>query len=137
MIHLAVLYVRQGLAYQLMDGLLLLHGGYIQIRAHVVDPIDGADDAGGASAEQFQQLNGIKANRIESNRVECDQYANRTFNVLSTYASLVEQIRDHGHGNDALAHLELAPLLGHGQDRVARNAGQYETVQRRCYQFLF
>lgn len=71
MIHLAILYVCQGLAYQLVDGLLLLHGGYVQILAHVVDPIDGTDDAGGAGAEKFQQLNGAKSNQIESNQHRC------------------------------------------------------------------
>lgn len=56
MINFAVLNVRQRFAYQLMHGLLLLHGGYIQILAQVVDAIDGANNAGGASAEEFEQL---------------------------------------------------------------------------------
>lgn len=63
MIHLAILYVCQGLAYQLMDGLLLLHGGYVQILAHIVNPIDGTDNAGGAGAKQFQQLKKAKSNQ--------------------------------------------------------------------------
>lgn len=39
-----------------MHGLLLLHGGYIKILAQIIDAIDGANNAGGAGAEEFKQL---------------------------------------------------------------------------------
>lgn len=56
MIDLAVLNIRKRFAYQLMHGLLLLHGGYEQILAQIVNAIDGANNAGGASAEELEQL---------------------------------------------------------------------------------
>lgn len=56
MINLAVLNIRKRFAYQLMHGLLLLHGGYEQILAQIVNAIDGANNAGGASAEELEQL---------------------------------------------------------------------------------
>lgn len=132
MIHLAVLYIGECLADELMHGLLLLHGGYVQILAHIVDAVYGTDHAGGARAEQFQQLQ----RRTEPNsRSVCKSKTGRE--AWSTYASLVEQLADHGHGEDTLAHLELAPLSGHGQNRVARDARQYEAIQGRGNQFLF
>jgi len=59
MIHLAILNIGQSFAYEFMYGLLLLHGGYIQILTHIVDAINGTNYTGGASAEKFQQLKRI------------------------------------------------------------------------------
>lgn len=56
MINLAVLNVRKRFAYQLMHGLLLFHGGNKQILAQIVNTIDGANNAGSASAEELEQL---------------------------------------------------------------------------------
>lgn len=56
MIDLAVLNIRKRFAYQLMHGLLLLHGRYEQILAQIVNAIDGANNAGSAGAEELEEL---------------------------------------------------------------------------------
>lgn len=131
MIDLAVLNIRKRFAYQLMHGLLLLHGGYEQILAQIVNAIDGANNAGSAGAEELEQLSEESAEELQ---LVLDSGGGLS---RGTYASLVEQIGHLGHGKDGLTHLELAPLACHGQDGVACNAGQYETIQWRRDQFLF
>lgn len=51
---------------------------------------------------------------------------------MHTYPSLLGQLLDLGHGEFLLADGKFTPLVAQADDRVARDAGQDETVQRRC-----
>lgn len=127
MIHLAVLDVGERFADELVDRLLLLHGGYVEVLAEVVDPVDRTNHTGSAGAKQFQQLKDNKNIHFFSRRKRSSL----------TYPSLVEELADLWHGYVALGHLELAPLAGHAQDGVASDARQDQATQWRGDQFLF
>jgi len=53
-VHPTVLDVGERLADQLVNGLLLLHGGYVQILAEVVDPVHRTDHTRRSRTEELQ-----------------------------------------------------------------------------------